>query len=350
MDVVEAQSLPLPSGAADKFYALLVQNSIQELVDAAIENENDTPAIQASERLLQNMCERSGIPFPVERIKAKYDTPREHMLSRAALVLEEARYSLCQDLFDMRIKHMAPALKIEMAVTKDDEFPKYERKANAQHFDFPVSFQRREYEKGWFTAKELDVLIPGLIIQCVSDDDGQELLGVVSLRNHKTTMASRGIMEIQFFIPSLNLPLGSVWTFYPVGSTHINIARQFEALLDLEQLVPFFEVVRGAEVPGDRGLSVPMESIEAESKTRVTEEQLQMPTLNESQQKGASNFLGSPDGTVSIVQGVGTAFVCFSFRSKLLMTLAASRNGKDNFLCRRNLSVFAEAAAERSTT
>ena len=113
--------LALPSGSTNKFFAVLIQNSIQELVEAAIEDEKDHAGIIASEELLRKMCDRIKIPFPEERIKAKYDTPRDHMDSRAALVLEEARYTLCQDLFDLRFSDAKPAFEIEMEVKEEEE-------------------------------------------------------------------------------------------------------------------------------------------------------------------------------------------------------------------------------------
>lgn len=297
----EGQFLALPSGATNKFFAVLIQNSIQDLVDAAIDDENDDTGIMAAERLLCKMCERVNIPFPMERIKAKYDTAKDHMQSRAALVLEEARYTLCQDLYDLKLNDIKSAFAIEVEVKEEEDECHGEILRRPRLIDSPVFFKRTVYEDGWFTAKELNLLIPGLIVQCVSEDDMGEVLGVLALQNSPTDEARNGLLQVLFFNQSLSFPPKSRWTLHPVGTSHINTARQFEAVTEYETLVPFFEVVRGATVPGDQGLS--QEGDATDSGARVEAGQLQMPILNESQQKAASTFLGSEDGTVAIVQG-----------------------------------------------
>ena len=344
----------------NKFFALLIQNSIPELIQAAIESDKDHAGIQASQNLLRMMCERIKIPFPEEPLKAKYDTLRDHMESRAALVLEEARYSLCQDLYDLRLNNAKPAFEIEMEVVKE-EVTEEEAPKKPRQVDSPVSFQRTVYEKGWFTRRELRLLMTGLIVQCVPDrgapDGGmKDILGVVSSSNSSSAMAQHGILDIQFFNPSLLLPPGSRWKFYPVGTSHINGARQFEAVSSYESLVPFFEVIRGAEVPGDRGLSAALEIPDAtETQARVKTDQLHVPILNESQQKAASTFLGSQDGTVTIVQGyVMCLQVCVysmvHYRVAISQILQTTGNRQDNLLRRHNLSVFATGIPQRAKT
>ena len=349
----EASRASLPSDSTNKFFAVLIQNSIQELVEAAIEDEKDHAGVLAGEELLRKMCHRIKIPFPEERIKAKYDTPRDHMESRAALVLEEARFTLCQDLFDLRINDIKPAFEIEMEVKKEEKASDDDPKKPRQ-IDSPVSFQRTEYKKGWFTARELGLLIPGLIVQCVSKDGLGEMLGLVSSRNNPATMARQGFLDILFFNPSLSLPPGSHWTFYPVGTSHIHGARQFEAVSDYESLVPFFEVIRGTEVAGDRGLVADEQHDAAPDKeARIKTGQLQMPMLNESQQKAASKFLDSQDGTVAIVQGyVYSPSATFHHVKFCILTnfVQTTRNRKDNLLRGSNLSIFAAGLSQRAPT
>eukprot|EP00977_Amphora_coffeiformis_P013501 scaffold3571_cov176-Amphora_coffeaeformis.AAC.17 len=306
--------LPRTMSAMHKYYALLLRNSITELLQAAPGGKHDSDAEEAGEELLAKMCDIAKLPTPVRRLKAKYDTPREHMQSRAALVLEEGRYTLCQDLYNLRLTKMNPAFTIEMkldsrAKEEEPDTPNSDAKKKA---DTPTVFRSATYDKGWFTPDVMARLIPGLILQCTSNDGTTELLGVVSSSNNQSVMAKHGVFEILFYDPSLALPPGSRWAFCPVGSSHINSAREFAAVMEYENLVPFFDVVRGVHAPAEQRLAESSRKGDAnggktdENKTDpcATPPQFQFPILNRSQEAASSIFLDSPKGSVTIVQGM----------------------------------------------
>ena len=312
--------LPQTLGAMHKFYALLLRNSIPELLQAAPGERNGSDAVdETGEKLLAKMRGIVDLPMPTQRLKANYNTPREHMQSRAALVLEEGRYTLCQDLYNLRLTKIKPAFTIEMELVSQAEEEEFDIPISdaKKKVDTPTVFRSSMYDQGWFTPDVMTRLIPGLIVQCTSNDGSIELLGVVSSNNSRLAMAKQGVLEILFYDPSLVLPSGSNWELCPVGSSHINSAREFAAVMEYENLVPFFDVIRGVQVPAQPRMAGSNRNDDSNGgKTNkngtdpcATESKFQLPILNRSQETASSIFLDSPEGSVTIVQG----YVLFTF-------------------------------------
>lgn len=305
-----------------KFFAALLQNhSIDDLLDT-VTAENVQAAEEAALKILGTMCERLELPIPTESLKAKYDTPRDHMQNRASLVLEEARHTLCQGLHELLVQKKKSAFCLDMIVAhKNYSFddttsemmmdhnspPADSSKKGERHVDAPTRFRRAKYEKCWFTPEEMRMLIPGLVLECSFEHENITLLGLVSSWNSQSTMAEKGLLDIIFFDPYLSLGNGTSWTFRPVGTSFITTARQFAAVMEYDPLVPFFDVIRGVQLPSER----PMPPIPSSGDNRtesltdpcVTPDQLQLPRLNESQRKASSVFLDSAEGSVTVVQG-----------------------------------------------
>jgi hypothetical protein len=148
----------------DKLFAALLLNSPEDLVCARGESAS---AILTADRLLGGMCALLDLPKPVAPLKAKYDTVREHMQSRAGLVLEEARHVLSDSFVDLRDHQKKPAFEMDMVVVKDenDGFSWGMKKA----YPHKRSFQRTartEDQKGWFDTKTLKTISVGLVVEC----------------------------------------------------------------------------------------------------------------------------------------------------------------------------------------
>ena len=272
-------------------FAVLLRQSIQDLLATVDDFQN-------TQDMLVNMCECLGIPPPFEPLRAKYDTPRAHMESRAALVLEEARFTLCQTLHELLVqKNTEPAFCIDIKHIHRDGQSK-----SPVALDASTTFRRKTYKRGWFTPTQMSFLIQGQVLHCSNGE--MQRLGLVSASNTHAAMAKHGLLEIQFFDHAFAPSSSIVWTIRPVGVSLISIARQFAAVMDYERVVPFFDVIRGARLPADpAGVRLPYTPPRWPDRACVKPEQLEVPVLNESQQRAATLFLESPEGSITVVQG-----------------------------------------------
>jgi hypothetical protein len=302
----------------DKLFAALLLNSPEDLVSAAGEGDNAT---LTADRLLGVMCVLLDIPKPTMPLRAKCDSVREHMQSRAGLVLEEARHVLSDSFVDLRNPQSKPAFEMEMMIVRDEEdtFSRGVKKAYPHKRSFHRT-ERIEGQKGWFDTKTLKTISMGLVVECSRNDVGvpNVLLGCVVTSN-KAVMASTGLVDIVFYHKAPEVPEDSCWTIRPLGTTLIHTVRKFSAVMEYQEVPPFFDVVRGIQVPthtvntpgaatpslgpSDNGFARNGASSINLTELCASPEQLRLPSLNDSQQKATSVFLDAPDGSVTVVQG-----------------------------------------------
>lgn len=189
----------------DRFFGALLRSSAN---DYALAFGDSTKEV----RLWTTVCQRLGLTVPKQAIQSRYNNPADHFSIRAALVVEESRHMLSQEISRSTCKVGRSSLSIMTSVASH-----YSERSGKQSMDSTkVTFHKcTKYAK-----EELFHIRNGSIFRCFPRDGPQSLqdswLGVVCKANRDETIKTHGF-QLQFFLP-LPLFVGSEWVCSPVGT------------------------------------------------------------------------------------------------------------------------------------
>jgi len=156
-------------------------------------------------------------------------------------------------------------------------------------------------KSGCFTKKEVEHLRPGVVLLCSND---AMLCVLPTTKERIVKYGEVDAMVFQTESPDVFDP-DSRWSMIPVGTTLINAYRQFVAVTEEPEKVPFLHSLLGHKQTDAETAST---SIAAghfslnESQEAVTD-MFQLGKLNESQEKATQTFLNAPPESITIIQG-----------------------------------------------
>ena len=310
--------IPKSAKPSERFFASLFRSSVEEFKRS---DDNDT----SRREIMSNICGRAGLPMPAKIQAASIDA--NHFYStRAALVMEEARFVIA----DALRRHTGPAdahgrrhvgptcLSLQLVSVEERE------KLGGCTV---LTFEKRT-PGATFASQELYDMRPGCCFEIItagrvesnrSPDMSSSILANVVPSSDRSNIERQLTLMVYH---KLGIPAEAcedMWEVRPL-TTLISEQRQFEACGCSRPKVPFLHKLLGWKSPshvrfGDSDSSSDEDGGE-EKKCDIEEHPshshglspqiasgLLLNPLNPTQERAASEYLSSPSGSVTLVQG-----------------------------------------------
>ena len=309
--------IPKSAKPSERFFASLFRSSVEEFKRS---DDNDT----SRREIMSNICGRAGLPMPAKIQAASIDA--NHFYStRAALVMEEARFVIADALRGHNgpaeahgRRHMGPAcLSLRLVSVKERE------KLGGCTV---LTFEKRTLG-ATFALQELYDMRPGCCFEIITAGEVEPCPGVSSsMLANVVPSSDRSNIERQLTLMlyhKLEVPAEAfegLWEVRPL-TTLISEQRQFEACgCSRPTKVPFLHKLLGwkdaSHVRFGESDSSSDEDEGEEKKCDFEEHSLHshglspqiasgllLNPLNATQERAASEYLSSPSGSVTLVQG-----------------------------------------------
>jgi len=274
----QQSAIPARWSAWERFFAALLRSSPKD------DYPNALPII----------CKRLGLTVPLTKIPSVCSNYRTHMEFRAALVMEEARFAICQGLRSKK--------KLLVDLTHVEE---RERRPIVWHFS------RRQK----FAPFELQFLKHGTVVLLHRGD--LRTWGVVQ-PSSRDSLLNQQMFSVMTFDSMIGTPKPSEgWQLIPVAWL-LTEQRKFEACTTLlKSRLPFANALVG----GKTSTHIRFDTVDDSTPEPTTSttpygrgpeswksvhKDFSLKTLNQTQDKAASTFLTSEQNTITLVQGVST--------------------------------------------
>ena len=296
--------------AMDRFFTCMLRSPAAEYHASA---SNDAKAQQ----LWESICKRVGLAVPSASLPPTFDSMEQHYNSRAALILEEARYSIASSVashFSNRNKPQGTMSPITCHYAQ----------AN-QHNIMKMDFQSPRP----FTKEQQFNLRPGGLFLLQPRDGSkaiQDAIFGVIISNNRSQVETKHMFSLHVY-DTFKLPAvldESLWTITPL-CTLVTESRCFVAMIQPAPVkfnssllgrqkqpshIRFgvgdgedsdIEIVSGPSQPAAPKGQLSMDDFMTRTETR--EPMFRLPSLNPTQQKAASSFLEANEGHIQIIQG-----------------------------------------------
>ena len=291
----------------ERFYAGLLRSE-------AVEFLGDKRA------LWETICKRLRLPTPTKPLLSSYSTQQAHFSNRAALVIEEARQALSDNIRELKAGRNSNYQRCTV-------FPPKNGRVHQSLLSLDLSITRVENKESGhsiltfskksapFTKEEMMHFRQGTIFSCLDKKTTHTIeniyLGVI-LPQHREEMIKSKSFAVMIF-RKIKKTNNGIWKLTPIISL-LSEQRKFEACLtQIDTPVPFLlpllgmkrsgfstnyqqkEESDGGDEDDSSGCEV-LEYVDLEST-------FQIPLLNKVQEKAATAFLKSKSDTISLVQG-----------------------------------------------
>jgi len=329
-------SLRLPNkvSPSDRFFASLLLSSTHDIIDT---NRNDRWS-----SVIGDICNRAGVPFPSKLNSTDHDM-NVFFLTRASLILEEARSILAEEL-GSRARQRQNKSMIDVKLVSVSQ------KKNGFTALVFTKASRRESQ---FSPSELYNMKPGCVVEVMFRDEVGCKRSVLTHIMPVHDAGDASIALLVYRMGELDGYLNDMTTFHLVPvTTLISEQRQFAACYDRPK-VSFLPKLMGmkssthtrfdnsddesesleGEARDEKGGEMDEDGCDnafisfdgpfseekkenefggndANKEDRIPLSSISIPSLNESQEKAAISFINGPAQNLSLVQGPpGTGYV-----------------------------------------
>jgi hypothetical protein len=310
----QKKGLPLGLSPFERFFAGLLRSETSDFLGKPRE-------------AWTKICQRMNLPTPSKPLEACYDNQKLHFAYRAALVLEEARYSISEGVMSMQ-KRMALDAKRPNTQKNQKNFRRRDKNSNTMLLTLAdADFKEKTghsslcFEKGKtpFTLDEVANLRQGTVFGCLNlslaSNVANMFLGCILPASRDEMINSHSFSVIIF--RQIKAAPGTKWELTPITSL-LSEQRKFEACTSTAMAsVPFLFPLLGTKISthtrfmeDEGGNSVAVEAIKPdpfEDEDPSCEYEMsgtfRLKPLNRSQEKAASAFLKSEQNTITLVQG-----------------------------------------------
>jgi hypothetical protein len=310
----EDQQTGLPSGLSpfERFFAGLLRSDTSDFLNNPRE-------------VWTTICKRLNLPVPKKPLAACYDDQKLHFAYRAALVLEEARFSIAAGLISMQKRIDAEAKRNSQK--NQNQFRRKDNNSNLMVLTLAeAEFKdktghtslRFEKAKGPFTPDQITHLRQGTVFACLNQSFAPNVTNMVlgcivpASRDEMIQQASFSVIVFR----QIKAAPGTVWELSPITSL-LPEQRKFEACTSTSiASVPFLFPLLGTKERthtrfnevGEESIAVQAgndDSFEDENSDCefATTGTFRLKPLNRSQEKAAAAFLNSQQNTITLVQG-----------------------------------------------
>lgn len=302
------EELPRNMNSLERFYGALLRSEPKHFLDAANSQSN------AWLSLWETICRRVGLQPFHKPLLSVYEDPKLHFEQRTALVLEEARTAISNELEKVWRNNGRQSNKSKTMYLK------------AQLIDMIPSSQHSKItfvnDKD-FTKDQISDIRPGSVFQCIPRDRETNIhnvtLGVVTSGGRDEVEKRR---RFQLLVLR-NLPPqaeDAEWVVLPIASL-ITELRCFEALTSNSVArVGFINSILGGKVSQHTRFNSDGDIVEdsktgngnkensilpflTETRKESSDNMFKLPQLNPTQEKAASSFLNADPNTVTLIQG-----------------------------------------------
>lgn len=366
------ESIPVSLTTFERFYAGLLRSEAGDYLGE-------------SRGLWKTICSRLALPAPIGPLPPSYSNKQDHFSNRAALVVEEARQALADNIrlleedlksygneSNFHYKQRRHSIKRHSFSSMEASITRVEHKESGHSI---LTFSKKSVP---FTKDEVHNLRLGTVFSCLDKNTSHTieniLLGIV-LPQNREEMINSNSFAVMLFRKIKKTKKGN-WKLTPIVSL-LSEQRKFEAcIIQMATPVPFLLPLLGRIRPahvravGDntdnqQELDVEAETFsESNAGCRSNREVLEIvdlesifriPRLNDMQEKAAAAFLQSESNTISLVQGppgtgkttLLTSVICrYVIDSRKLecnkrcLMVCAPTNKAINVLCSRFLDTF----------
>lgn len=354
-DEVQKSKQTVPTGlpSFETFFAGLLRSEATEYLPVGNpRGGGKLPTDGGQGTTLNTICQRLSLPTPVQPLASSYSTIRDHFSSRAALVMEEARYAIAEGV--RGLKEDLDRRRVASASVGKNSGNRIRNKNGSRNLESPpasdsgtmvlkltgVEHKERSghsiltflKEGGPFTRDQTQALRHGTVLAChdrrLAPNVSNSILACVipQSREDMATLQSFAVMVYK----TIKKSSGGVWDLTPITSL-LSEQRKFEACTS-QMMAPvsfIFPLLGGKEAShvkfhedengdtyavdarrrdGADGGNDDDDDSDSDSDCQLLEvETLEnafvLPRLNAMQETAARSFLGAKKDTITLIQG-----------------------------------------------
>jgi AAA domain len=301
------QRIPARLNPFERFYAGMLRSTAEDFL--------------SSKDTWRTICQRLGLPVPESPLPAVYPDGKQHFFYRAALVIEEARYSVAEGLAMLDREYKKKS--------------KNNQRLDRQYGNHSLSVKLHGLEQNdktghsvlifvaekAFRPDHLDALRTGTVFACCPVSAGRDptlSLSILAsiLPSNRDDMISEKKIGVMIF--SGNIPRTADWVLTPLTNL-ISQQRMYEACTSKDTTkVPFLHPLLGGKASthtrfdegpdgstaeaarqDDPGQEEGDEIVPWEKVRKV----FSIPQLNATQERAARSYLRAEANTITLVQG-----------------------------------------------
>lgn len=316
------QTIPGGLPPFERFFAGLLRSEARDFLEANRKGGTET---------WKTICQRLSLPVPNGPLPPSYNGQRDHFAYRAALVMEEARFSVAEGVRSLE-KWLHGSAKRKHPSSSPSTRTSNSNAAILGLFITGIQYKEKTghstltfTKKTDLTRDEIQSLRHGTVLSLCNQERQSTvdnvLLACVLPQSREDIVQLKSFSVMVFKKASISTT--GLWDVVPIASL-LTEQRMFEACQNFFtgfKSIPFLFPLLGGKGPShlrfqedddgemyavqaENGHQAHLEEEKQEgNSSKSLQEIFRVPPLNETQEKAARSFLGAEEDTITLVQG-----------------------------------------------